>query len=408
MFFKKKFINHNNIAKSLNLFLKIKESPGMICWLSKGLIIFNLLKNLIRKKILFLKYQEINTPCFMNSILWKKSNHWDYYKKYMYKFKFKDNIYALKPMNCPTHIKIFKKNLHSYRELPLRIAEFGVCFRNEPKGALNGLLRLNQFTQDDGHIFCSIKDVKKEIINCINNIFKIYKIFNFNDIIIKLSTRPLNKLGNNNIWDISENILIDILKKNNIKFEFNYNEGAFYGPKIEFLICDKYNRYWQCGTIQLDFNLSKKFNITYINKNNKTEYPIIIHRAILGSIERFIGILLEETQGNLPLWLTPIQVMVINITNFDIKYVLYIYKKLLKNNIRTYINIKDYKLNYKIREFYLQKIPYLIICGKKETLNKTITIKTNNNKNLKKYTLKKFISLLKNDIINYKIKLIGD
>ncbi len=385
--------DHRIINKNIKIFHIQKNNPGIIYWNNNGLIIVNLIKKLIQEKLKKYKYQEVQTAYLIPKKIWKKSGHWKNYKNYI--FYIKKNIkLCLKPMNCLGHIEIFKNNIKSYKNLPIKISEFGICHRNEPSGSLYGLMRTKSFTQDDAHIFCTKNQIKKEVLKCIAFIKEIYKIFKFKNIYVYISTRPKKYLGKKKQWKNIINKLINILNEINIKFKINKEEGAFYGPKIEFLIKDKQNKKWQCGTIQIDFNLSKNLKIFYINKNNKKKNPIIIHRAILGSIERFIGILIEKNKGWLPIWLTPIQIVILNISKKHIIYCKKIFKTLNKYNyIRSIIDIKNKQINYKIRKYTLQKIPYIIICGDQEILYKNINIRnTIKNKNkIKKlnYIIKK-------------------
>ncbi len=387
--------DHRLINKKMNLYHINDKSPGMIFWLNKGLIILENIKNLIRSKLNKHKYIEVNTACLINLNMWIKSGHWKNYKKYIFYTKSRKNFFCVKPMNCLGHIEIYKRKIRSYKDLPIKISEFGICHRNEKSGSLHGLMRTRSFTQDDAHIFCSLKQIKKEIIKCIKITKEIYKKFNFNKIEIFISTKPKKYIGKKETWIKTEKILIDILNKKKIKYKIKKNEGAFYGPKIEFVLCDNLKRKWQCGTIQLDFFLPKKFKIIFFNKYNKKETPIIIHRAILGSLERFIGILIEQTNGWLPLWLTPIQVVVINISIKHLKYSKYILKKLKKNNIRSIGDFRNKKINFKIREHTLQKIPYMIICGDKELNSKKINLREVLKKKNKEIKINDFIKIIK-------------
>ncbi len=367
--------NHKKINKYIKLFYISKDNPGIIYWKKNGIIIINLIKNLIRQELKKYKYKEVQTAHLIPKKNWKISGHWKNYKKYIYICKKKKKL-CIKPMNCLGHIEIFKQKIQSYKNLPIKISEFGLCHRNEPSGSLQGLMRTKSFTQDDAHIFCNKKKINIEIINCIKIIKKIYKIFKFKKIYTFVSTKPKKYLGNKKKWKKIQKKIFKILKNKKIKFILKKNEGAFYGPKIEFSLKDKLNRKWQCGTIQIDFNLSNNLNINFINKNNKKEKPIIIHRAILGSLERFIGILIEQKNGWLPIWLTPIQIIVINISKKNIKYSKKILKKFNKYNyIRAKGNFENKKINFKIRKYTLQKIPYMVICGDKEMISNKINIK---------------------------------
>ncbi len=373
--------DHRIINKKINFYHINKETPGMIFWNYKGFIILKNIKKLLRKKIRKYNYIEVQSAYLINKNMWKNSGHWNYFNKFIFTTKSEKKKLCIKPMNCLGHIEIYKQKIRSYKNLPIKIAEFGICHRNEYSGSLYGLMRTRSFTQDDAHIFCSQKQIKKEISECIEIIQEIYKFLKLKNIKIYISTRPKKYLGNKKIWKKSENKLIKILKKKKIKFKIKKGEGAFYGPKIEFTLKDSYNKEWQCGTIQLDFYLSEKLNINYLNKKNIRKKIIIIHRAILGSLERFIGILLEQNNGWLPIWLTPIQIVIMSISKKHKEYCKNILHILNKNNIRSISDFENKKINYKIRKHTLQKIPYMIVCGDKEVLSNTINVrKTLNNK----------------------------
>ncbi len=373
--------DHRIINKQLNFYHINKNTPGIIFWNYKGFILLENIKKLLRKIFYKYNYIEVQSACLINKNMWKNSGHWNYYNNFIFTTKSEKKELCIKPMNCLGHIDIYKQKIQSYKNLPIRIAEFGICHRNEYSGSLCGLMRTRSFTQDDAHIFCSKNQIKKEISKCIDMINKVYKIFKFKNINIFVSTKPIKYLGTKKIWKKSENKLIEVLKEKKIKFKINKGEGAFYGPKIEFILKDASNKEWQCGTIQLDFYLSKKLNINFFDKKNIKKKPIIIHRAILGSLERFIGILLEKNNGWLPTWLTPIQIVIMNISKKHKKYCKKILFTLKKNNIRVISDFENKKINYKIRKHTLQKIPYMIVCGDKEVLSNTISIrKTLNNK----------------------------
>ncbi len=398
----KKNRDHRLINKILNLYHISDSSPGMIFWLNNGLIILQNIKKILRKKLKKYKYTEVTTACLINQNMWIKSGHWKNYKKFIFHTKFDNKIFCVKPMNCLGHLDIYKQNIKSYKNLPIRIAEFGICHRNEKSGSLHGLMRTKSFIQDDAHIFCTKKQIYKEISKCIDMIYEIYNIFGFKKIDIFVSTKPKEFIGNTKIWKIAEKEIINTLNKKKIKFKIKKKEGAFYGPKIEFILEDSLKRKWQCGTIQLDFFLSKKLKAYYINKENKKKNPIIIHRAILGSLERFIGILIEEYNGKLPIWLTPIKTVVINISEKHTKYCKYVLKKLIKNDINSIGDFRNKKINFKIREHTLQKIPYMIVCGDKEIFYKNISVKIFSKKKLFKIDLNKFIYKIKLKIKKFK------
>ncbi|QJC38038.1 threonine--tRNA ligase [Enterobacteriaceae endosymbiont of Donacia marginata] len=396
-------IDHRIIGKKLNLYHFQNESPGMVFWHNNGYIIFKQLEKLLRRKLNQYNYLEVKTPLITDFAIWKKTGHWKIYKESIFTTFSENRNYCIKPMNCPAHIQIFQQKLKSYRDLPLRIAEFGICHRNEPSGSLHGLMRLRNFTQDDAHIFCRKNQVVKEIENCIHMMYDIYHLFGFKKFLVKLSTRPPNKIGDNKIWDQAENNLSSILNKLNINFEYQIGEGAFYGPKIEFSFFDCLNREWQCGTIQLDFTLPKCLNLFYINNKNKHSTPIIIHRAILGSLERFIGIILEEFSGYLPIWVAPIQIIILSISEKHIKYVLKLFKIIKENNIRVKYDINNEKISFKIRKYAIQHIPYILICGDKEVKNNLISIRDCFGKNLGFMKIHDIINRIVNEIKNYYI-----
>ncbi len=370
-----KNIDHRLINKKLNFYHINKETPGIIFWHQKGFILLQNIKKLLRKKLDKYNYMEVQSAYLINKNMWKKSKHLIYYNKFIFTTKSEKNKLCIKPMNCLGHIDIYKQKIRSYKNLPIKIAEFGICHRNEYSGSLYGLMRTRSFTQDDAHIFCLKNQIEKEISECIDITIKIYKIFKFNDIDILVSTRPKKYLGNKKLWTKYENKLIYILKEKKLKFKINKKEGAFYGPKIEFILKDLNKKKWQCGTIQLDFNLAEKLKINFLNNKNKKKKPIIIHRAILGSLERFIGILLENNNGWLPTWLTPIQIVVLNISKKQKKYCKNILNILKKKNIRCIGDFRNKKINFKIREHTLQKIPYMLVCGDKELYSNTINIR---------------------------------
>ncbi len=390
-----KKIDHRILNKQLNLYYIKKKSPGIIFWLPNGFIVISNLKKFLRKIFNKYNYLEVQSAFLINKKIWEKSGHWKNYKKSIFSTLTNNEKLCIKPMNCPGHIEIYNQKIRSYKNLPIRFSEFGICHRNEKSGSLHGLMRTKSFIQDDAHIFCRKSQIKNEISKCIDMIYKIYEILNFKKIEIFLSTKPKNYIGKTKIWEKSENFLLNILKDKNIKFKINKKEGAFYGPKIEFILNDNLNRKWQCGTIQLDFNLPKKFNIFYINKKNQRKKPIIIHRAVLGSLERFIGILLESNNGWLPLWLTPFQTIVLNISEKYIKYSKIIFKILKKNNIRTIKDFENKDINIKIKKYTLQKIPYIIICGYEEEKSNKISVRTTLNNKTKTTYIENFIKEIK-------------
>ncbi|CAL4042391.1 Threonine--tRNA ligase [Buchnera aphidicola (Anoecia corni)] len=390
--------DHRKINKRLNLYHIQKESPGMVFWHNNGFIIYKELKQFIRLKLKKYFYEEVHTPIVINQSMWEKSGHLDYYKESIFHTSSENQSYCLKPMNCPAHVQIFNQKLVSYKNLPIRLAEFGCCHRKESSGSLHGLLRIRSFTQDDAHIFCSINQVQSEINNCIKMMFDIYNIFKFKKININLSTRPKNRIGNDLIWDQAEKDLKSVLHDNNIDYYHNVGEGAFYGPKIEFTLQDSLDRLWQCGTIQLDFYLPKRLNATYIDKKNTKKHPVIIHRAILGSIERFIGILLEEYVGKLPTWLSPIQVVLLTVHSKNSEYAYSLEKKLTQSNIRTKCDTRNENISTKIKEHIICYTPYIIIIGDKEENSSTITVRTRLGRNIYSICFNNFINALIKEI----------
>ncbi|CAL4318969.1 threonine--tRNA ligase [Buchnera aphidicola] len=392
--------DHRIINKKMKLYHSQEEAAGMIFWHHNGLIIFKELENFIRFQLKKWKYYEVKTPLIMNKLLWKMSGHIDNFDHSIFNMVSEGQEYCIKPMNCPAHIQIFNYSLKSYRDLPIRMAEFGICHRNEPSGALHGLMRLRSFTQDDAHIFCTPDQVQHEIQKCIQMIFDVYKIFGFKKVHVKFSTRPNKRIGNDQIWDQAEENLKNALLTNNVDFQYQSGEGAFYGPKIEFILEDSLDRFWQCGTIQLDFYLPKRFGSIYIDDSNHRKTPIMIHRAILGSIERFIGILLEEYSGFLPVWLAPVQVVIINININHIEYVSTLYKKIFNLGIRVQHDITNEKMNFKIRKYTIQKIPYILICGDREVQNHSINVRNNIKNIIESLDSENFIQRLKLEIKN--------
>ncbi|QFQ32861.1 threonine--tRNA ligase [Buchnera aphidicola (Aphis fabae)] len=390
--------DHRKINQYLKLYHMQDESPGMIFWHNNGWIIFNELENFVREKLKEYEYKEVKTPLLIDKSIWGTSGHWDNYKDAIFTTSSENREYCIKPMNCPGHVQIFNIGLKSYRDLPIRMAEFGSCHRNESSGSLHGLMRVRNFTQDDAHIFCTQEQIHSEINNCIKMIYDLYSIFNFKKILVKFSTRPKKRIGNDLIWDKAETDLSNALIRNNLEFEHQLGEGAFYGPKIEFILQDSLNRSWQCGTIQLDFYLPRRLNSFYINEYNEKKTPIIIHRAILGSIERFIGILIEECSGKLPTWLSPIQVIVIAIKNVDAIYVNKIVKKFNVLKIRVESDLRNEKIGLKIREHTLRQIPYILICGEKEVKTNTVSIRSRNGSNFGIMDVDLFIKKLQKEI----------
>ncbi|MDN6067833.1 MAG: threonine--tRNA ligase, partial [Staphylococcus equorum] len=384
-------INHRKIGKELNLFTFSDYAPGMPFYKHNGQIIRLELQNLLRKLQFEEDYEEVYTPFIMNESLWKDSGHWDHYKDNMYFTDVDDIKYSLKPMNCPGHMLIYKNEHHSYRDLPIRMAEFGQVHRHELSGSLNGLFRVRTFNQDDAHIYVSKNQIESEILNVLNLIDKVYTIFGF-DYSIELSTRPDDYMGDINLWNFAETSLENVLKYNNLKYTVNEKDGAFYGPKIDIHIKDALGRSHQCGTIQLDFQMPEKFDLNYINENNEKEKPVVIHRAIYGSIDRFLGILLEHYSGKLPLWLSPNQVNIIPVNNkIHLNHVNRIKKQLKSKSIRVNVDNSEEKMGYKIRNAQIKKVPYTIVIGDDEVSNNTLSVRKHGGNSEQTFEVSDFI-----------------
>ncbi|VFP84013.1 Threonine--tRNA ligase [Candidatus Erwinia haradaeae] len=394
--------DHRKIAKQLNLYHMQEEAPGMVFWHHDGWNIFRELEKFVRSRLEEYDYQEVKGPLIMDRGLWEKTGHWENYKDAMFTTSSENREYCIKPMNCPGHVQIFNQSQKSYRDLPLRMAEFGSCHRNELSGALHGLMRVRGFTQDDAHIFCTEEQVHDEVNGCIKMLYEIYNTFGFKKTTVKLSTRPEKFIGHVNLWDRSESDLVSVLQENKILFEYQLGDGAFYGPKIEFTLHDSLDRAWQCGTIQLDFALPARLNASYIGENNKRQVPVMIHRAILGSMERFIGILTEEYAGFFPTWLAPLQVVVLNVTQGQIKYVQEFTHTLKNIGIRVKADLRNETIGFKIREHTLRRVPYLLICGEREVKTGTISVRTRSGKNLGCINTHDWLMQLKDEICRRK------
>ncbi len=392
--------DHRRIGKALDLWHWQEEAPGMVFWHNDGWSIYRELEDFVRVKLREYDYEEVKGPMMMDRGLWEKSGHWDKYADGMFTTMSEKREYAIKPMNCPGHVQIFNQGLKSYRDLPLRMAEFGCCHRNEPSGALHGLMRVRGFTQDDAHIFCTDEQIMDEVSACIKMVYDTYATFGFENIAVKLSTRPEQRIGDDQMWDKSEKALADALKLNEIEFDYLPGEGAFYGPKIEFTLFDCLGRAWQCGTVQLDFALPGRLGATYVAENNERKTPVMIHRAILGSIERFIGILTEEYAGLFPTWLAPKQVVIMNITDKQSDYAKNIAEKLNKNGFRASLDLRNEKIGFKIREHTLKRIPYLLVVGDKEVEQNEIAVRTRKGEDLGKLKVEDFISKLTEEVQN--------
>ncbi len=390
--------DHRKISKALDLFHIQEEAPGMIFWHDAGLSIYHTIEQYIRAKLQTNNYQEVRTPQLVDKTLWEKSGHWDKFRDDMFTVDSDNREYAVKPMNCPCHVQIYNQGLKSYRDLPLRMAEFGSCHRNEPSGTLHGLMRLRNFIQDDAHIFCTEEQVQSEVSEFIDLLYEVYADFGFTDIIIKLSTRPEKRVGSDDVWDKSEKALEDALNAKNLDWDLQPGEGAFYGPKIEFSLKDCLDRVWQCGTIQVDFSMPDRLDAQYIAEDGSRQSPVMLHRAILGSLERFIGILIEEYAGKFPVWLAPTQVVLMSITDKNDEYVASIAKILQKQGIRVKLDLRNEKIGFKIREHTLKRIPYLVVIGDKEVENNELAVRSLSGKNMGNFTPEDFIALLAKNI----------
>ncbi len=368
--------DHRKLGKEMDLFHFREESPGSVFWHERGWSLFQKLINYMRARQDAAGYKEVNTPEVLDRLLWEKSGHWEKYGENMYTSKTPDEkVFAIKPMNCPGHIEVFNQGLKSYRDLPLRITEFGKVHRYEPSGALHGLLRVRAFTQDDAHIFCSEEQITSECLNVTNLILDIYKDLGFENVILKYADRPEIRVGDDEVWDKAEASLLAAVKASKLEYSINKGEGAFYGPKIEFVLRDAIGRDWQCGTLQVDLNLPGRLDASYVDKDGTKKVPVMLHRALFGSLERFIGILIEHYAGKFPFWISPLQTVVIPISDDFDDYAIKVSKKINQSGISSFVDLKKHNLNYKIRDHSLAKIPILLICGKKEVDSNSVTIR---------------------------------
>ncbi len=390
--------DHRKLGKQLNLFHLQDEAPGMVFWHPHGWILWQEIEQYMRRRFREYGYQEVRTPTVMDRSLWERSGHWDNYRENMFTTASENRDYAVKPMNCPGHVQIFNHGLHSYRDLPLRIAEFGSCHRNEPSGALHGLMRVRAFTQDDAHIFCTEDQVQSEVSAFIRMLQAVYADFGFHDVLVKLSTRPEKRVGSDESWDRAEAALAAALEQNGLAYELQPGEGAFYGPKIEFTLKDSLGRLWQVGTIQLDFNLPVRLGAEYVAEDNTRKPPVMLHRAILGSMERFIGILIEHYAGNFPLWLAPVQVVVMSITDAQASYAQEVAQTLKKQGFRVEADLRNEKITYKIREHSMQRVPYQLIVGEKEKAQGKVAVRVRGGEDLGQMGLEAFIDRLREEI----------
>ncbi len=394
--------DHRKLAKTLDLFHSQEEAPGMVFWHEKGWVIYQQVEQYIREKLRINGYGEVKTPQVVDRSLWERSGHWEKFGDMIFTTHSENRDYAIKPMNCPCHVQIYNQGLKSYRDLPIRLAEFGSCHRNEPSGTLHGLMRVRNFVQDDAHIFCTEAQIQDEVSTFIDMLFDVYKDFGFDEVIIKLSTRPENRVGDDSVWDKAENALELALNTKALKWDLQPGEGAFYGPKIEFSLKDCIGRVWQCGTIQVDFSMPGRLDATYIAEDGSKQVPVMLHRAILGSLERFIGILIEHHAGTFPLWLSPVQVVILNITDRHADYASQIMLDLEKQGIRVKLDLRNEKIGFKIREHSMQRVPYIVIIGDKELEQQSITVRTQKGDDLGSLTIDEFTERLKQEITGRK------
>ena len=391
--------DHRRIGKHQNLFHLQDEAPGMVFWHPKGWAMWQVVEQYMRQVFRDHGYQEIRTPLVMDRTLWERSGHWEMYAENMFTTASENRDYAVKPMNCPGHIQVYNQGVKSYRDLPLRFAEFGSCHRNEPSGALHGIMRVRGFTQDDAHIFCTEDQIQGEAAAFIDLVQKVYADFGFNDILVKLSTRPEKRIGADEVWDRAEAALAQSLLAKGLEYQLQPGEGAFYGPKIEFSLRDCLGRVWQCGTLQLDFALPGRLGAEYVAEDNSRQVPVMLHRAILGSMERFIGILIEHHAGAFPLWLAPMQIAVLNISDGQADYARGVAAELKKNGFRVLSDLRNEKITYKIREHSLQRLPYLVIVGDKEMASQQVAVRTRTGEDLGQMPLAAFIERLQAQVL---------
>ena len=390
--------DHRKIARKLDLFHTQEEAPGMIFWHNDGWAVYHEVEQYVRHTLRLSGYNEVHTPQMVDRSLWEKSGHWDKFRDEMFTTEAENRDYAVKPMNCPCHIQIYNQGLKSYRDLPLRMAEFGSCHRNEPSGTLHGLMRLRNFTQDDAHIFCTEDQIQGEVSEFIDLLYRVYRDFGFDEVIVKLSTRPEQRVGADEVWDKAEKALEDALNTKNLEWDLQPGEGAFYGPKIEFSLKDCLGRVWQCGTIQVDFSMPGRLDATYIAEDGSKQVPVMLHRAILGSMERFIGILIEQHAGAFPTWLAPTQAVVMWITDRQHDYAEEIDKALKNAGLRVKSDLRNEKIGFKIREHTLNKVPYLLIVGDKEQEQQTVAVRTRSGQDLGSMPLSAFVDGIQAEI----------
>ncbi len=391
-----KLRDHRKLGAELDLFHFQDEAPGMVFWHEKGWTLFRLVESYMRDLLTAYDYVEVHTPQLMDRSLWEKSGHWETFQENMFTTEIEKRAYALKPMNCPGHVQVFNQGLRSYRNLPFRIAEFGVVHRYEPSGTLHGLMRVRRFTQDDAHVFCTPEQIQDEIKALIEFALKLYSDFGFSDIAVALSTRPAKRVGSDDLWDRAESALRTVLEQRQMEFTLNEGDGAFYGPKIDFILNDCIGRKWQCGTIQLDFSMPGRLDAQYVDADGSKKTPVMIHRAILGSLERFVGILIEQYAGKFPVWLAPVQAVVMNISEAQEEYSSKICSLLRQSGLRVLLDNRNEKIGFKIREQTLQRIPYLIVIGDREVESETLSVRLQAGKDLGTFTCEQITALIQN------------
>ncbi|MBP6807103.1 MAG: threonine--tRNA ligase [Chromatiaceae bacterium] len=391
--------DHRKLGKALDLFHTQEEAPGMVFWHDKGWTIYLILEDYIRSKLRVHGYLEVHTPQIIDRSLWERSGHWEKFRADMFVTEAEERVFAIKPMNCPAHIQIFNHGLKSYRDLPLRMAEFGSCHRNEPSGTLHGLMRVRNFVQDDAHIFCTEDQILSEVLDFIDLLYGIYRDFGFDEVLVKFSTRPPKRVGSDATWDKAEQALENALLKKGLAFDLQPGEGAFYGPKIEFSLRDCLQRVWQLGTIQLDFSMPERLGAHYIAVDNSRQTPVMLHRAVLGSLERFIGILIEHYAGALPLWLSPLQAVVLNITDRQADWAREVASTLTDKGFRTHLDLRNEKIGFKIREHTLQRVPYLLVAGDREVETRTLSVRNRKGQDLGTLSLDEVIARLGEEVV---------
>ncbi|MBU1296529.1 MAG: threonine--tRNA ligase [Gammaproteobacteria bacterium] len=390
--------DHRKLGKKLDLFHLQEEAPGMVFWHPKGWRLYQAVEQYMRQKQLDNNYQEVKTPQIVDRVLWEKSGHWGKYHENMFTTHSENRDYAVKPMNCPCHIQVYNQGLKSYRDLPFRMAEFGSCHRNEPSGALHGIMRVRNFVQDDGHIFVTEGQIQQEVSEFIDLLHEVYADFGFDNIVYRLSTRPEQRVGSDDVWDKAEKALSEALDSAGLDWEELPGEGAFYGPKIEFSLKDAIGRVWQCGTIQVDFSMPTRLGAQYVSEDGSRQTPVMLHRAIVGSLERFIGILIEDTEGAFPVWLAPEQVVIMNITDRQADYCSVLEKRLNSNGFRAKLDLRNEKIGFKIREHTLQRVPYMIVVGDKEVEQQQVAVRTRTGEDLGVMSISDFEGLLQQEI----------